>query len=63
MVNPDVYRTLHIDGGVEAARNNPAHHARIIRDLSKLVSFLEELGVIDERNRSAWVERGLTGER
>ena len=60
MVNPDVYRTLGIIGGAEAARSNPAHHARIIRDLSKLVSFLEDLGVIDEANRSAWVERGLT---
>ena len=60
MVNPDVYRTLDIDGGAEAARSNPGHQARIIGDLSKLVSFLEELGVIDERNRGAWVERGLT---
>ena len=60
MVNGDVYRTLGIVGGTEAARSNPAHQERIVGDLSKLVGFLEDLGVIDEQNRGAWVARGLT---
>ena len=60
MVNGDVYRTLGIAGGTEAARSNPAHQERIVGDLSKLVGFLEDLGVIDEQNRGAWVARGLT---
>lgn len=60
MVNAEVYRTLGIADGAEAARHNPAHQARIVSDLSKLVGFLEELGVIDGSNRSSWVERGLT---
>ena len=63
MVNADVYRTLGIADGATAARRNPAHRARIVCDLSKLVGFLEELGVIDESVRSAWVERGLTVEK
>ena len=60
MVNADVYRELGIDGGAEAARNNPYHRDRIVDDLAKLVRFLEELGVIDAANRQIWVERGLT---
>ena len=61
MVNADVYRELGIEDGAAAARANPAHRTRIVNDLAKLVAFLEELGVIDDTTRSAWVERGLTG--
>ncbi len=60
MVNADVYGALGIEGGAEAARSNPAHRARIVKDLARLVAFLGELGVIDDANRSSWVERGLT---
>lgn len=60
MVNDDVYRELGIDGGAAAARANPHHRDRIVADLAKLVRFLEELGVVSDGNRHAWVERGLT---
>ena len=60
MVNPDVYHELGIPRGADAARSNPAHRTRIVKDLAKLVGFLEELGVIDDANRTAWTERGLT---
>lgn len=59
MVNDHVYETLDIPNGADAARTNPHHRARIVTDLAKLTGFLTELGVIDEHNRSEWVERGL----
>jgi P-aminobenzoate N-oxygenase AurF len=59
MVNDDVYATLGITDGADAARSNPHHRARIVGDLAKLTGFLTELGVIDEHHRPEWVERGL----
>ncbi len=59
MVNDQVYETLHIADGADAARTNPHHHARIVADLAKLTGFLTELGVIDEHHRPQWIERGL----
>ncbi len=59
MVNDEVYETLGIDGGAEAARTNPVHRARIVGDLAKLTDFLGSLGVIHADNRDAWVDRGL----
>lgn len=59
MVNNQVYETLDIANGADAARTNPHHRARIVADLAKLTGFLTELGVIDEHHRPEWVERGL----
>jgi hypothetical protein len=59
MVNDDVYETLGIAGGAQAARSNPRHQARIVGDLAKLVDFLTELGVVDATNRHEWTSRGL----
>jgi hypothetical protein len=59
MVNDEVYDTLAIEGGAEAARSNPQHQARVANDLAKLTAFLEELGLIDDASRVAWVELGL----
>jgi len=59
MVNDDVYDTLAIEGGAEAARSNPQHKARVAADLGKLTGFLGELGLIDDGSRATWVELGL----
>jgi P-aminobenzoate N-oxygenase AurF len=59
LVNDDVYSELGIVNGGDVARSNPAHQTRIINDLSNLVSFLSDLGVINETNRHAWMDRGL----
>ena len=59
MVNDDVYAELGIEGGGDAARANPHHRERIVGDLAKLTDFLTKLGVIDDANRTEWVERGL----
>ena len=59
VVNPDVYTTLGIEGGTEAAVANPNHQARVRRDLGKLTSFLSELGMITDADRPLWVQMGL----
>jgi P-aminobenzoate N-oxygenase AurF len=59
LVNDDVYAELGIADGGAIARANPQYQARIVRDLSNLVSFLERLGVINEANRHVWIEKGL----
>ena len=59
MVNDEVYDTVAIDGGAEAARNNPRHAARVADDLGKLTGFLRELGLIDDTSHANWVELGL----
>lgn len=53
-VDPAVYDHLGIAGGYEAARANPHHQAAIVAGLSKLTTFLTELGVIDDEHREAW---------
>jgi P-aminobenzoate N-oxygenase AurF. len=62
MVNDDVYAELGITDGGDTARANPRHQARIVADLAKLTEFLTKLGVIDDTNREAWVERGLAAQ-
>jgi hypothetical protein len=53
-VDPAVYEHLGISGGLEAARANPHHVATVTAGLSKLTSFLTEIGVIDDEHRTAW---------
>jgi hypothetical protein len=59
VVNPDVYTTLDIADGTDAARANPNHRDRIASDLAKLTGFLTELGVIDDATRPQWQSLGL----
>jgi len=60
-VDPDVYDTLGLAGGYEAATANPHHQARIVDGLAKLTTFLTELGVIDADRRPQWEALGLVG--
>jgi hypothetical protein len=53
-VDPAVYEHLGIAGGYEAARANPRHQAVVIAGLSKLTTFLDEIGIIDDEHRPAW---------
>ena len=53
-VDPAVYEHLGIVGGYEAARSNPRHQAAVVAGLSKLTTFLDEIGVIDDEHRPAW---------
>jgi hypothetical protein len=55
-VDPDVYAHLGIAGGCEAARANPRHRAAVVAGLSKLTTFLTDIGVIDDEHRAAWGE-------
>jgi hypothetical protein len=58
-VDPAVYEELDIEGGADLARANP-HHRRVLVDgLSKLTTFLAELGIIDDSNRATWSALGL----
>jgi hypothetical protein len=54
LVNDDVYATLGIEGGGAAARANPEHRARIVRDLAKVTGLLEDIGVINPVTRPVW---------
>ena len=53
-VDPAVYEHLGIVGGYESARANPRHQAAVVAGLSKLTTFLDEIGVIDDEHRPAW---------
>jgi hypothetical protein len=53
-VDPAVYEHLGIVGGYEAARANPRHQAVVVAGLSKLTTFLDEIGIIDDEHRPAW---------
>jgi len=53
-VDPTVFEHLGVAGGYEAARANPHHQAAVVAGLSKLTTFLTEIGVIDDEHRSAW---------
>jgi hypothetical protein len=58
-VDSAVYEHLGIEGGDEMARANPHHRATVIAGLSKLTTFLSEVGVIDDEHRAIWAELGL----
>ena len=62
LVNPEVYEELGIEGGAKIARQNPNHKDRVIRDLTKLTGFLDELGVINAVTRPLWRVLGLVGD-
>jgi P-aminobenzoate N-oxygenase AurF len=58
-VDPHVYEHLAIADGAEIARANPHHRATIVAGLSKLTTFLTEIGVIDDEQRPTWAGLGL----
>jgi hypothetical protein len=58
-IDPEVYRTLGIEGGEASAGANPHHRARIVEGLTKLTGFLKELNVIDAERRATWEALGL----
>lgn len=58
-LNPDVFEQLAIDDGMAIARANPNYRRNVVAGLSKLTSFLTEVGVIDDDHRSSWLELGL----
>jgi hypothetical protein len=53
-IDPALYEHLGIAGGDESARANPHHQATVVAGLSKLTTFLAEIGVIDDEHRPAW---------
>jgi P-aminobenzoate N-oxygenase AurF len=53
-IDPAVCEHLGIEGGTEMARANPHHVATIVTGLSKLTTFLTQIGVIDDAHRPAW---------
>ena len=56
-LNPEVFEHLGIADGEAIAKANPNHQANVIAGLSKLTSFLDELGAID--SPATWAEFGL----
>jgi len=58
-LNPDVFDHLGLAGAYDAARANPAYQANVVAGLSKLTTFLGELGVIPADARPHWAELGL----
>jgi hypothetical protein len=58
-IDPAVYEHLGIDDGATNARVNPHHCSVIVAGVSKLTGFLQDLGLIDDENRSTWVALGL----
>ena len=54
----DVFDQLGISDGADAARSNPQHRATVVAGLSKLTSFLREIGIIDPTD-TRWAELGL----
>jgi len=58
-VDPAVSEHLGIANGAELARANPHHRSVILAGLSKLTTFLTEVGVIDDAHRAAWCDLGL----
>lgn len=59
LVVPEVYRSLAIGDGESLVADNPHHHARIDESLRKLATFLAEVGVISDANRTEWKGLGL----
>ena len=62
LVNGQVYEELGIEDGGTMARQNPNHKERVIRDLTKLTGFLDEIGVINAVTRPLWRVLGLVGD-
>jgi len=60
-VDPAVYEHLGIADGAATARANPHHRATIVAGLSKLTTFLSQIGVIDREHRPTWADLGLVG--
>ncbi len=58
-INPDVYEQLGIADGLLAARSNPLYRMQSIDGLTKLTTFLAQLGVIDQDNIGTWSDLGL----
>jgi hypothetical protein len=58
-VDAAVYEHLGIAGGADAAHANPHHQETIVAGLSKLTSFLTDIGVIDPEHRPTWAAMGL----
>lgn len=58
-IDPEVYATLGIEGGEDAARTNPIYRARVVEGLGKLTAFLTDLGVIDPDSVDIWRDLGL----
>ena len=56
-LDPAVFEHLGIIAGIEMAKANPVYQANVIAGLSKLTTFLREVGVID--GREPWREHGL----
>ncbi|MDQ1521689.1 MAG: hypothetical protein QOI55_2762 [Actinomycetota bacterium] len=58
-IDPAVYESLGIEGGAELAEVKPFLRAIVVAGLSKLTTFLADVGVIDEEHRAEWIELGL----
>jgi hypothetical protein len=58
-VDPAVYDELGIANGAEIARANPHHRQVIVDGLSKLTTFLTDIGVIDDAHVDTWTALGL----
>ena len=56
-LDPAVFEHLGITDGIEMAKANPAYQANVVAGLSKLTTFLRDVGVIDEPE--PWREHGL----
>jgi hypothetical protein len=58
-VDPAVYEHLGIENGTEMAKANPYHRETVVAGLSKLTTFLSEVGIIDDEQRPIWEGFGL----
>jgi hypothetical protein len=58
-VDPAVYEHLGIENGAEMAKANPYHRETVVAGLSKLTTFLSEVGIIDDEQRPIWEGFGL----
>lgn len=56
-LDPAVFEHLGITDGIEMAKANPVYQANVVAGLSKLTTFLSDVGVIEEPE--PWLERGL----
>lgn len=59
VANPAVYEELQTPGGRKTAAQNPVHRERVNRDLTKLTTYLTEVGVITRWTRPLWRLVGL----
>ncbi len=56
-LDPAVFEHLRITDGIEMAKANLVYQANVVAGLSKLTTFLRDVGVIDEPE--PWREHGL----